>query len=79
MKGGTNGGSNAKSGDDFRADTGDQDGGEGCGRGGDGPAAVWMVLTTSQWAEHNRERAPKDVARLVSQQALHVLCRGGRH
>jgi hypothetical protein len=59
----------------------DAEGGGGRGRGTgetvkDGPAAVWMVFTTCQWAQENRERVPRDVAKLVSEQALHVLCRG---
>jgi hypothetical protein len=51
-------------------------GGGGGERVKDGPAAVWMVFTTCQWAQENRERVPRDVAKLVSEQALHVLCRG---
>lgn len=52
--------------------------GEGGGQrlGVDGPAAVWLVLTTCQWAEQTREHRPKDVAKLVSEAALRVLCRG---
>lgn len=41
----------------------------------DGPAAVWMVLTTCEWAQQHRHSMPRHVAGIVSERAMHVLCR----
>jgi len=39
-----------------------------------GPEAVWRVLTTHAWALVHRDSTPRNVATLVTQQAMNLLC-----
>ena len=42
----------------------------------DGPAAVWIVFTNATWSSQNAWRSSPEVANLVSERAMHILCRG---
>ena len=42
----------------------------------DGPAAVWVVFTNATWSSQNAWRSSPEVANLVSERAMHILCRG---